>query len=239
MAMSLFNKFRERLQEKVKDANKRAVTYVAIGDSVTQGCMEVNVFEYTDIYHQVFRRAIEEQFPGTVINVINSGVGGDTVGASRPRWERDVLLYQPDLVTICFGHNDAHNGKEGVSDYVKGISELIDRIQAETEAEVMLITPCMMMKEANERIAEEHQKLIPAFIKLAEEGILELYVSALIKLAEERNLPCLNVYALWEQMEQEGQDIHALLSNGINHPVPAFHRRWGQFMADKVIGESL
>jgi len=236
--MSSFTKFRERLLEKAKDANKRAVTYVAIGDSVTQGCMEVDVYEYTDIYHQVFRRAVEQQFPGTVINVINSGVGGDTIEASRPRWERDVLLYKPDLVTICFGHNDAHHGREGVADFIKGISDLLDRIQAETEAEVLLITPCMMMKEVNTRISEKHQVHIPAFVKLAEEEILGLYVSALRQLAEERNLPCLDVYAIWEQMEQEGQDIHALLSNGINHPVAAFHRRWGQFMTDKVIGEA-
>jgi len=237
--MSSFTRFRERIQEKVNDMNNRAVTYVALGDSVTQGCMQEDVYEYTDIYHQVFRRAVEQQFPGTVINVINSGVGGDTITASRPRWERDVLLYQPDLVTICFGHNDAHNGREGVAGFIQGINELIDRIQAETEAEVLLITPCMMMKEVNARISQNHQVHIPGFVKLAEEGILELYVSALRQLAEERDLPCLDVYALWEQMEQEGQDIHVLLSNGINHPVPAFHRRWGQFMADKVIGESL
>jgi len=95
-----FGRFHDRLREKAGDARARAVTYVAMGDSVTQGCMQADVSEYENIYHQVLKRGIEQHYPGMVLNVINSGVGGDTSQESRSRWERDVLIYKPDLVTL-------------------------------------------------------------------------------------------------------------------------------------------
>lgn len=98
--MNEFQRLHERLQEKAADVRKRAVVYAALGDSVTQGCMQGGEFEYERLYHQVLKRAVERRYPGTVFNVINSGVAGDTARRSRKRWERDVLMYKPDLVTI-------------------------------------------------------------------------------------------------------------------------------------------
>ncbi|MCU6708121.1 GDSL-type esterase/lipase family protein [Paenibacillus sp. J5C_2022] len=233
--MHSFNRLRERLAERAGDVRARAVTYVAIGDSVTQGCMEAGVVEYKNVYHQVLRRAMERRYPETVVNVINSGVSGDAAEASRPRWERDVLMYKPDLVTICFGHNDAHGGREGIVPFVQALSDLLDRLAAETEAEVLLMTPCMMMTKDNERIAQVHKEMIPSFLKLAEEGTLKLYVEAVRELARKRDIPLLDMYGLWEQMLQEGTDIHEFLSNGINHPNPEFHKRWGTVLEQKLL----
>ena len=69
---------------------------------------------------------------------------------------------------------------------------------------------------------------MPQFIKLAEEGHLLSYVNAIREFALANDVPCLDVYAFWEQMEQAGTDIHSLLSNGINHPDPEFHIRLGK-----------
>lgn len=107
------------------------------------------------MYHQVLRRGVEERYPGTVINVINSGVSGDSIVPSRSRWERDLFMYKPDLVTICFGHNDAHNREEGLPAFVQSISELITRIRQETEAEVLLMTPYKYGHEPTWRVLFE------------------------------------------------------------------------------------
>ncbi|WP_221469036.1 SGNH/GDSL hydrolase family protein [Cohnella nanjingensis] len=222
----------ERLREKAADARERAVVYVAMGDSVTQGCMQDGVVEYERVYHQVLKRAIERRYPGTVLNVVNSGVGGDTAEQSRSRWERDVLMYKPDLVTICFGHNDAHGRMAGVAPFVRALADSVGRVCAETEADLLLMTPCMMMKQDNDRVAEAHKPLVADFIKLAKDGILPLYVDAVRQFAAERDIPLLDPYAMWEQMERDGIDIHARLSNGINHPDPEFHAAWGKAMED-------
>ncbi|MCQ6562298.1 SGNH/GDSL hydrolase family protein [Paenibacillus mendelii] len=234
-----FDRLHERLQEKAADASARAVTYVAMGDSVTQGCMQAGVVEYENVYHQFLRRAIERRYPETVVNVINSGVSGDAAEASRRRWERDVLMYKPDLLTICFGHNDAHGGRDGLKPFVRALADLMDRVADETEAEVLLMTPCMMMTEDNQHIAEIHKPLVPAFIQLAEEGTLARYAEAVRELASERNVPLLDVYARWEQMKQDGLDIHDYLVNGINHPNPAFHKEWGQELENRLFSSRL
>lgn len=232
--MYTFDRLKRRLLEKANDARARAVTYVAFGDSVTQGCMEEGVVEYENVYHQVIKRGMERRYPSTVVNVINSGVSGDTIVASRPRWERDVLMYKPDLVTICFGHNDAHGRQEGLPAFVQSISEIVARIREETEAEILIMTPCMMMKRANSQIKEVHKPLIPSNMKLAEDGILELYVEAIRELAEELKIPLFDSYTMWEQMEQGLIDIHSRLSNGINHPTPEFHIAWGEALETRL-----
>ena len=54
-------------------------------------------------------------------------------------------MYKPDLVTIFFGHNDAHGGREGLAPFIQAVGDLVHRIRSETEADILLMTPCMMM----------------------------------------------------------------------------------------------
>lgn len=225
--MKQFERLNGRLREKADDAGARAVVYVAVGDSVTQGCMRSAEFEYERVYHQTARRMMERRYPGTVVNTINSGVGGDTAEGSRSRWDRDVLMYRPDLVTICFGHNDVHAGEAGRGPFILAVGDLIRCVRSTTDADIALLTPCMMMKRDNGRIAEMHRPLVGQFVKLAEEGHLAAYHASLLELAEIEGIPCLDVYAMWESMELAGIDIHDRLANGINHPDADFHEQLG------------
>ncbi|MDI4649233.1 SGNH/GDSL hydrolase family protein [Cohnella hashimotonis] len=221
----------ERLQEKRTDAGARAVLYVALGDSVTQGCMQFGATEYDHVYHAVCKRELERRCDGAIINVINSGASGDTIAASRVRWDRDVFPYKPDLVTILFGHNDAHGGEAGLKGFAAALDELVSRLRAETEAVIVLITPCMMMRHDNANIAAENRQHVPAFLRLAEEKALAQYVACIRGYAARNGLLLVDAYAMWERMEENGADIHARLSNGINHPDAAFHIELGEALA--------
>ncbi|MEF3305973.1 SGNH/GDSL hydrolase family protein [Paenibacillus sp. GYB003] len=218
-----FKRFRDRLQEKADNPAARPAIYVAMGDSVTHGIMEDGVVEHERIYHQLLRKRVAKRFPNSILNVINSGVSGDTAVRSRERWAHDVICYKPDLVTIKFGLNDAHGGPAGVEPYIGAIRDLVRLVRSETEADLLLLTPSMMMKRDNPFISEGHRRHIPAFTKLYEDGHLLRYVEALRAYAAEDGLPLLDVYAMWEKMEAEGVDIHTRLSNGINHPDRPFH----------------
>lgn len=232
-----FSRLNHRLREKADNVRERAVTYVAMGDSVTQGCMQIGVSEYERIYHQVAKRDIERRYPGTVLNVINSGVSGDTATASRMRWERDILLYKPDLVTICFGHNDAHGREQGMAPFAQAIVELVERIRSDTDAELLLMTPCMMTDRDNDAVAAEHKPLIPAFVRLAKDGILDAYADRVRELSAELDVPLLDVHAMWQRMVRDGERVCDRLSNGINHPDARFHVTWGKALAGLLLGE--
>ena len=81
-----------RIQENTADVRSRPVTIVAFGDSVTMGCMAAGEFDFEHVYHARFRRLLEQRFKGTVFNVINSGVDGDTAAGALSRLERDVAV---------------------------------------------------------------------------------------------------------------------------------------------------
>jgi lysophospholipase L1-like esterase len=232
-----FERFRMRLQEKADRPAARPVTYVALGDSVTQGCMEEGIVEHERVYPQLLRKRIAERYPASLLNVINSGVAGDTAARSRERWDRDVIRCHPDLVTIMFGHNDAHGGEQGLADFIGAIGDLVSLVRAKTEADLLLITPIMMMKRDNPRISPKHRHFVPAFLKLHEEGHLRRYVEALRTFALDADLPLLDVYAMWEQMEQAGADIHERLANGINHPDRLFHEELAEALELKLFAE--
>lgn len=235
MSKDEFPRLHQRLKDKSENPGARTVIYVALGDSVTQGCLGPNEIEHEQVYHELLRRRVEKYYPEANFNVINSGVSGDTAEQSRSRWERDVLSYKPDLVTICFGLNDCHGGEAGIETYITAISNLVNRIRIETEAEILILSTIMMLKTDHPNVPERYQAQVPDFIRLYEEGTLLKYNHALRSFAAGHAIPLLDVYGIWEEMEQAGVDIHTRLSNGINHPDIAFHQQLSALLEARLL----
>lgn len=236
--MSRFPRLQARLKEKADDVKARAVTYVAFGDSVTQGCMEHATIEHKQVYHQLLKERMESRYPTTIVNVINSGVSGDTAASSRSRWGRDLLLYDPDFVTVGFGVNDCHAGPAGLDAYVQALDELVVRVMEETSAEVLLLTPSAMIRADNAYVHENERAYLPRFLETAACGYLQQYAYALREFASRKQLPLFDVFAMWQLMEQRGIDINSRLANGINHPDRLFHAQLAQSL-DAFLFETL
>lgn len=234
MSKREFPRLHQRLLDKAEHPGSRTVIYVAIGDSVTQGCLGMNEMTHHEVYHELLRRRIEVHYPTANFNVINSGVGGDTAHQSRNRWGRDVISYNPDLVTICFGLNDTHGGEAGLDEFKAAIRDLVELIRTETKAEVIILTTIMMMKADNPSVPEMYKSIASDFISIYEKGTLQIYNDALREYAAIYGVPILDVHAFWEAMDQAGIDIHTRLSNGINHPDIAFHHQLADELEKKL-----
>lgn len=232
--MQSFARFQRRLREKEEDVRARPVTYVAFGDSVTQGCMEYATIEHEEVYHHQFRRLVEARYPRTILNVINAGVSGDTVRQSEERWERDLFMYEPDLVTIGFGVNDAHDGEQGLQPYVDGLQRLTEQLRSRTEADLLILTPNQMIQYDHAGVHESDRPAISKFVQTYEAGYLQRYTEALRNWAERESLPVVDVYAMFEEIEQQGEDIHQRLANGINHPDRLFQKQIAKAIEDVV-----
>ena len=74
---------------------------VCLGDSVTFGW---NI-DYEKTFPYLLEKKLQEKYPGVM--VINSGIGGQTVVDGLERLESDVFYFEPQLVIINFGLNDA------------------------------------------------------------------------------------------------------------------------------------
>ncbi|OAS13476.1 SGNH/GDSL hydrolase family protein [Paenibacillus oryzisoli] len=228
--MSAFARFHKRLKEKADDVRARPVTYVAFGDSVTQGCMEYAAIEHEQVYHNLLKKRIVQRYPTTILNVINAGVSGDTAVKSEPRWQPDVIAYQPDLVTIGFGVNDCHAGEAGLEPYLEKMDAFVRTVKRDTEADLLVLTPNMMMMHDNDTIHANDRVVLPRFSDTSEKGYLQLYTHALRAYLQQEKLAYVDIYALFEARLLEGQAPHARLANGINHPDRELHAQ----MAERI-----
>lgn len=235
--MSAFSRFRQRLKEKADDVRARPVTYVAFGDSVTQGCMEYATIEHERVYHNLLKNRIVKRYPTTVLNVINSGVSGDTAVKSEPRWQRDLIAYQPDLVTIGYGVNDCHAGEAGLKIYLEKMDALVRTVKRDTEADLLVLTPNMMMLHDNCNIHEKDRVVLQRFTDTADKGYLRLYTLALREYLDQEKLPYVDIYALWEDWLLRGQAPHDRLANGINHPDRALHAQLAELIEVRIFEE--
>ena len=126
----------------------RALTWVFTGDSITQGIRHTwgarawveHVHERVRWEHGRWQDAI-----------VNTGVAGwgapDVLGAF------DVLVarFQPEVVSIALGMNDAMGGRQGLASFASAMSQLVRRSEA-LGAVVVLHTPNTVGWEAAERL---------------------------------------------------------------------------------------
>lgn len=122
-----------------------AVTVVMFGDSISNSYGSVAPNRMNDFLQTRLRSLFSGS--GTTVQVINSGVPGDTLEGGLARLDRDVLAHSPDLVTIEFGLNDQAQsvvyGKTSyTADYFRQLTETaVTTIrQKAPNAKILLLT---------------------------------------------------------------------------------------------------
>ena len=217
--------FYNRVLDKSNDKFERSVVIIALGDSVTMGCMRIGERDYESVYHARLKRLLERKYPLCVFSIINSGIDGDNSAGGLKRLKRDVISYNPDLVIIGFAINDACGGMDGLERYGRNMETLIHRIKKQCEANIILLTPNLMNTADNPNVELPHRKmnLHKLFAKFQRDGVLKAYANKIRQLAEKHDLCVADTYAAWEELAAAGVDTDALLINGLNHPSPELH----------------
>lgn len=223
----------EKLNRKQDMHSSPPVTIAFIGDSITQGCFEVyyktqtqldTVYEYKNAFPTRVGEILSLLYPNVQVNIINSGISGDTVCRGLDRLERDVIRYSPDLVVVGYGANDCNlGGKDGVKAYTDGLRDMFERIQA-CGAEVIYLTEGPFCTKVSPFVTDE--RLVPLaekFSDLENQGILGSYFAAGKRTAEESGVKCCDTYSAWKALERGGVDITELLANKLNHPSRDMH----------------
>ncbi len=190
---------------KHKLASGEPLRIIALGDSLTQGWMVRK--GYLDFLAEM----LEKKYPGCDVNIINRGIPGDTAEGGLFRLREDVLDGEPDLVFIQFALNDAFMGVEP-GRFRNTIKLIIERIKADTEAEILLITSVPIMYDASDAMAEK-------------------FYSILADVAEEEALPIAKVHSYWKKKISEGIDFRGLVQDDMVHPNVKGH----QLMAEAII----
>jgi len=195
----------EALHKSSGMAGSESVRYVALGDSVTAGWLEHGVLDSDAAYPALLRRRLASLYPHAMISVLNSGLGGDNTAGLLARLDRDCLRHDPQLVTICVGLNDARNGSDFVPEFRTNLTRIVNRLKAESRADVLLITP-------NTRGDA-----------LQDDGTVTEFVRAIRAVAREMGVGLADVHAVFQGAIRMGAAPADLLSNRVSHPTRAGH----------------
>lgn len=223
-------KILEKFIRKQKDYfSERTPTIAFFGDSVTHGCFEIfvknekveTVVDTKNGYHEKVRKIFNTLYPDVPVNIINAGISGDTADNAKERLGRDVLSFNPDLVIVCFGLNDAMSGAEGLTRYKNAIAEIFQNIKR-TNAEVVFLTPNLMTEKQERPFGD---KLLDGAAALVIENgkWLNKYLEEAKKEAKEQCVPVCDCNALWTELVKNGVNVNDLLSNRVNHPTRDMH----------------
>lgn len=235
-------KIAELLKNKKLDIHgAKPITIAFLGDSVTQGCFELyrsgkealeTVFETDKSFSTRFKEILNILYPSVQINIINSGISGDTTSGGLKRLDRDVLSYNPDLVVVSFGLNDVCvGGEKGLDEYKNNLKEIFSKIK-EKGIETIFITQNAMCDYVRPLISDEIIKIVAErTVKIVEQGLPEKYFDQAKKISKEYGVEVIDLSAVWQKLKDNGVDTTMLLCNDINHPIREYH----YFVAIKLV----
>lgn len=148
-----------RTAEALRD--KRPLRVVAIGSSSTQGAGATSAAASYPSQLELF---LQKSFSGSLISVLNLGVGGQEIKDMLQRFDVDVAQKNPDLIILQVGTN-AVMRNESLEDFAVSLRQTLD-LALQAGADVMIMdtqsTPAynakphaLTMVELIAKIAEE------------------------------------------------------------------------------------
>ena len=173
-------------------------TIVCFGDSITAG------YAVRRGFPSFLLESLRQRFPDSKIEMINSGISGDTSqdGLSRLDWA--VLSYEPDLVTINFGINDCVLGLSR-EEFEMNLVEMVRRIRAGPDSEILLLSSQPLES--------------PPY----DQRVLDYY-QTVERVAKEMNVGFVDVYGAWMKRVRVGMPLDSLILPGLDHPNEAGYR---------------
>lgn len=221
----------EKFNEKQKSLeNAKPITIAFLGDSVTQGCFEVfrlnkeqleTVFDYKSAYSTRLKEIINVLYPNVQINVINSGISGDSADFGIKRLERDILSFNPDLCVVSYGLNDCYD--KSVETYTSSLDEIFKKLK-EKNIETIFLTQNAMCTKTSCHVTDDLAiSASKEFAEIQNSGKLKKYIEEAKKTAKENGVKICDLYPVWEKMINSGVDTNELLANKLNHPIREYH----------------
>lgn len=157
-------------------AIKPGQTLLFTGDSITDCGRRGANAPMGSGYASMVSDLITAKYPAHRLNVINTGIGGNTVRDLSNRWTDDVIRHQPDWLSIKIGINDLHRWLRNVPDTVVTPDEFADlydkilaRVKKETKANVILVDPFYISTDKSvDSFRSLVLKNLPLYIKTVE-----------------------------------------------------------------------
>lgn len=174
------------------------VTIVAFGDSITAG------YAVRRGFTSFWREMLQKKYSQAKIEMINSGISGDTTMDGLARLDWTVLSYEPDLVTINFCINDCVL-RLGLDEFEMNLVEMVRRIRAGPGSEMLLLSSQPLETPPYDRLVLD-------------------YYQAIERVAKEMDVGFVDVYGAWMERIRQGTPLGSLILSGLDHPNEAGYK---------------
>ena len=130
---------------------------IMVGDSITD-CGRNNKEPLGSGYVQIVRDLLSVADSQLGIQVINKGIGGNTVRDLKNRWQRDVLDLNPDWLSIMIGINDVWQQMDNwlpteecvsIAEYESTLDEILAEISPSLKR-LILMTPYVLQPDISD-----------------------------------------------------------------------------------------
>jgi lysophospholipase L1-like esterase len=153
-------------------------TIVFIGDSITDAGRRERAYRpFGNGYVHFTANYLLARYPQLNLGIINTGINGNTVRDLERRWERDCLIYKPDVLSVLIGINDlwrfhtAGRGGEGVAlqVYESTYRRLLAAVKQLGDCQLVLMEPFMFCDDPQNALLRHLRDYINVVHVLAEQ----------------------------------------------------------------------
>lgn len=158
------------MKTKIKNGQK----ILFVGDSITDcGRRDVNR-PLGDGYVKFFKDILIMNEPEKKIDIINKGIGGNTIADLQQRWTDDVIINKPDWLSIKIGINDIHHylRKTERSVSPKEYLQIYDEVLSATckklpKCKIILIEPFYLsLENSKNSFRKDVLDVLPQYLKI-------------------------------------------------------------------------
>ncbi|WP_270738902.1 alpha/beta hydrolase fold domain-containing protein, partial [Massilioclostridium coli] len=201
--------------------NREDLNIVFYGDSITEGYNTssfVNTAPYMPKWSTLVTESLKKAYPLSNITEVNTGLSGQETPWGVQNITERVTNYDPDLVVLAFGMNDAGQHRSP-QEYVANLQAMIDAIHAKNpDCEIVLVSTTLPNPNAP-GFQGEHEAYEQPMLAMEQEGVVVANMTAMHK-------------ALIEKKSFEN-----MTGNNVNHPNDYLARVYAQVIYQTAFGE--
>jgi len=150
---------------------------VFIGDSITDcGRRQPPSAPFGNGYVHFARAFLLARYPALNLDILNRGIGGNTVRDLAARWDDDVIALRPDWLSVKIGINDVWRTVAGraaeavpLDEYAATYERLLRRAKEETSARLILMEPYVIESDRQDAFRALIDQYILVVHRLAEQ----------------------------------------------------------------------
>lgn len=147
---------------------------------------------------------------------INAGVSGQTCRQCLDRFDRDVALFQPHVVLVTVGGNDADPGKQiSPAQFRKDLTEMVDRIEAIPQCVAVLQTYYSFDIERMTGEEGGRARLFPAYMQIVR------------TVAGDKGVVLIDQLSRWERLRTSDPATYRACMRDLLHLSPLGHQVFG------------